>query len=271
MDHCPVHKTIEGPPREQSIKRMQGFTLIELLLSLALFSTIVVFMFQLLLNSSSTVKLVEGTVKIQREYETLITGMVKEIQLATKDSPDLIPPSGSGLKPEDLTLMHLWSQADSNGFSRISFTASESGMYLPGRANTSGVVQIGYSLLPDPQRGGQLNLVREEMPIVSPVSKAYEQRVVFPLTKSLTFFSFRFYNKSLKQWSNVWTKSEAATNAGGNNPQGGAQGTAQTRLPDLIEIQFGFSEQSQNLTDRLNQGPIKSKRFTTLVSIRSQS
>jgi hypothetical protein len=229
-------------------------------------------MFQLLINSSSTVKLVESTVKIQREYETLITGMVKEVQLATKDSPDLIPPSGSGLKPEDLTLTHLWSQSDSQGFARISFTASESSMYLPGRANSSGVVQIGYSILPDPERGGELNLVREEMPMVSPISKAYEQRIVFPLTKSVTFFTCRFFNKSLKQWSTSWTKNDSRSNAQGQTNQSGSVGGNQVRLPDLIELQFGFRDQAQLITNEFQQGErLLGKRFTTLISIRSQS
>jgi len=91
----------------------------------------------------------------------------------------------------------------------LRFLASEGGQYLPDGGGHSGVVQISYSLRETPDEENldgkhPYTLVREEIPLIKPIKKACQRRIVFPISKDVSSLSFAYYDAQNGQWLENW-------------------------------------------------------------------
>lgn len=142
---------------------------------------------------------------------SVLTRMAKELQLAVK-RPLLPPPSSaasaaaapapgaaSGPKP-------CFQGTSSIEGSSVTFIAKDAAQFVPNAGTNSGIVQISYRTAKDPDQADPslLSLIREEIPNIKPVARAYKNALRFPITNNLVALSFRYYDNQDKQWVQAW-------------------------------------------------------------------
>jgi prepilin-type N-terminal cleavage/methylation domain-containing protein len=226
---------VSSPRRLSSKRATGGFTLLEVTIAVAILAVMLTLNYRILKGVISAKQLIDDRRDGMYIANSVLTRMVRELQLTAKrpilpscdsasaqspaasptDTPSPTDPSQSGIKPV------LLGEAGLQGAS-ITFLAKEAGQYVPDGGTHAGVVQITYRVAQDPEQKSSQNpgfvLVREEIPNTRPLAKACKSVLRFPITNNLVDLRFRFYDGKTNQWSESWT------------------GQQSTKLPEIIQF-----------------------------------
>jgi len=187
-----------------------GFTLIEVILALAIMGLMLSIGWGALRNVAESRRLLSERQTIDLIGHSIVTRLVREIQLTTASLP-LMPPSSQPNALFGGQDSFLAEQNDGSTKLAMTFLALEGGQYLPDGGRHSGVVQISYRLLPTPPEEGRaadsLSLIRSEMPYLRPFANAYKQEMIFPISHNVIAADFEFYDENQSQWSKTWKPS----------------------------------------------------------------
>jgi prepilin-type N-terminal cleavage/methylation domain-containing protein len=237
----------------------KGFTLIEIVIVLALLSFLFTFLYSTIVHTSLTVRQIENSINRQHKIRTTFEGMMRELRLISASTPPLLlsanPTTGSNQTP-----LFFEATRTKNG-STIQFMVSEGGIYMPGRQNLSGLVQIKYRVERDPNNNRNFYLVRDELPVKQPAKKAFEEKITFPVNRNLSKFYVRLYNSARKEWSDQWGASQVGPNANNQQSQGSTgtpTPTLNSKVPALIELNLEFES-----------SPGVIRKYTTVVATSS--
>jgi prepilin-type N-terminal cleavage/methylation domain-containing protein len=235
----------------------QGFTLLEVTIAVAILAVMLALNYKILKGVIGAKQLIDDRRDGMYIANSVLTRMVRELQLAVKrpilpscdsaaapnpadtpaDTPNPTDPQQTGAKPV------LIGEAGLNGAS-ITFLAKEAGQYIPDGGTHAGVVQITYRVAKDPDQKSSndegLVLVREEIPNTKPLERACKSVLVFPISNNLVDLRFRFYDGKTKEWSEAWT------------------GQQSTKLPEIIQFTISLKSPA---------GAVQS--YTTSVHINS--
>lgn len=189
-----------------------GFTLLEVILAFAVFALLMTSGYGALSGILKAKLLLDDRRDEQAIADAVLTRLTRELQLAYYASKlPLIPEADF---PENGSPPSIFLKGSSeqlpNGFpgDSLSFLALEGGQYLPDGGAHSGLVQLTYRVVPDPEQERSHDstyvLVREELPYLNPRKRAYDRAMIFPITKSLVSLSFRYWDEEDNQWVDEW-------------------------------------------------------------------
>ena len=222
-----------------------GFTIVEIIISITILVLVMSVAYSSLRQIIRSKQALDDTRDGRKLANAVLTRMTRELQLAYDGLP-LLPPKDNLQQPYSNRINLISEPSDIGGVatSTIVFLALEGGQYMPDGGGHSGVVQITYRVEKDPDdpEADTYWLIREETPYIRPPERAYRERtMIFPVIKSLTSLSFRFYDAASHSWLNKWGKDE------------------HVRLPAVIEF-----------TVAIRSPAGKVEEFTTAVPIRSK-
>jgi prepilin-type N-terminal cleavage/methylation domain-containing protein len=224
----------------------KGFTLIEITIAVAILGTMLFVGYSALSNISWGKKTLDDDRELRLVAQSVVTRLARELQLSFGQIP-LLPPEDNLQKPYPARVVFIGTPGTGESEApadSITFMALEGGQYLPDGGRHSGVVQVTYRLVADPNdprgKGAPLNLVRQETPHIRPPQKAYSKTMTFPITNAATALQFRFYDDNTGTWVDSWGKD-------------GREG-----LPRLVQVAL-----------TLNSPGGKTERFMMIVAIRS--
>lgn len=192
-----------------------GFTLIEIVVAVSIVAIILTVAYSALGQIGRSKQALDDARDVRLIANALLNRVAREFQLASS-THSLLPPPGSSGTSQDSPFQMVGESRSLGDRARgdsVRFVALEGGQYLPDGGAHSGAVQISYRVDENPEE--QSNdpntktyvLVREEVPLIRPLEKAYEKAMVFPITDRLVSFSLSYYNRSDKTWSDSWESS----------------------------------------------------------------
>ncbi|RMD87141.1 MAG: prepilin-type N-terminal cleavage/methylation domain-containing protein [Candidatus Dadabacteria bacterium] len=200
-----------GMAEKRPHERRHGFTLIEITIAIAILAFIGGITFYSVIQIIQSKKILDDRDDAQRIAIAVLNRMTRELQLAYSGI-GLMPRPESGSKrrlPSNINLIGKPKKLP-NGKrgDSIRFIALEGGQYLPDGGTHSGVVQIMYRVEENPETKDDkiptYVLVREEIPIIMPVEKAFAKMMVFPVSERILSLSFRYYDEEEDTWVNTW-------------------------------------------------------------------
>jgi len=235
--------------------RAQGFTLIEIIISISILTIIMTVGYSSLSGILRTKVLLDDRRESRLIANSVLTRLTRELQLAYSGFP-LLPPlkkdeTGDEPKRRNSSRINLVGEEnyldDQRPGDSITFLALEGGQYLPDGGTHSGVVQISYKVKEGPEKyDGEkprtYYLIREELPYIRPLEKAYEKIMIFPITKNLVSLQFRYYDSEEEEWYSSWGEDE------------------RVRLPALVKFSLALKSSS---------GKVSS--YTTSVTLRDRN
>lgn len=226
--------------------RAGGFTLIELVISIAILSIMLTIGYTALSGISRSKVLLDDERDLRFLADSILGRMSRELQLAVAGSPLLKPPDQTNQASTNrASLVGDAGRIDNADADSISFVALEGGQYLPDGQSHSGLVQISYRLATDPESSGQGQerylLMRNEVPYIRPIDKAFARSMIFPVAKDVLNLRFRYLAADKNEWLAEW-----------------GQDASQVILPRVIEF---------SVTVRSPRGHIK--EFKTSVPLRA--
>lgn len=228
--------------------RQRGFTLLEFIIAISLLVVFMTFIYSTILHTTRVTTTLEQHIRRQHRVRSLFEGIIREMRSISDDSrAPLLPPPGSNSAGS--TPLFFKASKTPNG-STFTFIASEVGLYLPGRKNQTGLVQLTYRVEEDPEIRNRKVLVREEVPVIFPTQTAFENAIVIPINKDIVVFQARFFDPVSKTWREDWT----ATSSAGENGSVRVRG----KVPALIEIHLAVAD---------TEG--REREYTTVIATRA--
>lgn len=195
---------------KKGTRSSSGFTIIEVILVLAILAVVLGITYSALSGIMRSKQILDDLRDSRVIANSILNRMTRELQLAASRTP-LLPPE-ENLDEIRSSRINLIGEKRSMGQDRsgdsITFLALEGGQYMPDGTTHSGLVQITYRVEEDPE-GDSFDdqlfyLIREEVPYIRPYEDAYEQKMVFPITKRLRNLSFRYYDINEGRWVDTW-------------------------------------------------------------------
>jgi prepilin-type N-terminal cleavage/methylation domain-containing protein len=229
------------------VSQIVGFTLLEIMIAISILAIVVSLVYGTLFSSARISKALEEQLKIQDNARVALDRLCSELRLAyaKSNASVLMPLPDSKLIPPKNSSLYLASgiseRRNSKG-NEISFIASDSGVYMPGRQNVTGLSQISYFLI---KNNDTFTLMRDELPSGIPVTDAIKKRIAFPVVAGVEDFRLRFFNSASRTWFPEWTIN--STIKGNGSFQ---------RLPDLIEITISLATPTGRM-----------RNYTTIVAL----
>ena len=209
-----VNRSSNTPPPQPlrgGATKASGFTLIEILVALAIFGSLLTFVFRLLDQVTHTQQLVDERQGQLAIANSILDRLSRELQLAQKNNnTPLMARPLSGVTAGGKTMFFIGQQNKLSNDLRgdtITFMVLEGGQALPGRPAPQGAVQITYRMAPDPDKDGEFILVREESPFVvnsgNPAIPA-QGRTPAPIANKLLSFQASYLVGSTDTWTSEW-------------------------------------------------------------------
>ena len=194
----------------------RGLTMIEVIIAVSILAIVIGVSYRALTQIMTTKQLLDDERDARMISNAVINRMTREISLAIPNK--LLPKQEGGNEDavrfrSDILLGTPESGEDGARLDSISFMAENAGQYVPDGKTHSGIVQISYRVEEDPEQDRHQEtptyfLVRDEIPDVRPLSRAYENRMTFPITNKLLQLKFRFYDKVEEQWRDKWSRTQ---------------------------------------------------------------
>lgn len=224
-----------------------GFTLIEIVIAISILVVIMMIAYSSLTQIIRSKQLLDDSREVKAIVNSILLRMTRELQLAKAGLP-LLPDRDKLDQPNkpSINLIGESIELPNRGYGdKITFIAAQGGQYLPDGNSHTGDVQITYRVEEDPEQGNAQGrtyyLIREEEPYINSAKKAYEQAMIFPITRHLVSLRFRYFDGRTGRWVDNW----------GTSP-------ATTKLPKLIEFEV-----------KIKSGSGRIESFKTAVALRS--
>ena len=189
-----------------------GFTLLEIVIAVSILAVILSVAFTALNQISRSKRALDDERDAILLANSILSRMTRELQLIT-DQANLLPPEDDPSKGYGREARVVGSpQQLSNGESgdRITFVANEAGQYVLHGQTHAGIVQITYRVEPDPDRPAgdseSFCLVRDEIPVIRPLKRAYANIMTFPVTRALVGLRLRYFDG--KSWKDNWDENQ---------------------------------------------------------------
>ncbi|NLF26236.1 MAG: prepilin-type N-terminal cleavage/methylation domain-containing protein [Deltaproteobacteria bacterium] len=190
----------------------RGFTLLEIVIAVGILGVMLSVAFTALNQISRTKRALDDERDSMLLANAILTRMTRELQLIT-DQANLLPPLNNPTKGYGVDVRLVGSPNRlSNGESgdQITFVANEAGQYVLHGQTHAGIVQISYRVEPDPDQPSGENrtffLVRDEIPAIRPLKKAYSNMMTFPVTRSLVGLQLRYFDG--RDWRDQWDEKQ---------------------------------------------------------------
>lgn len=233
----------------RSNRRQSGFTLLEVTIAVSILAIIMGITYSSLNQIIRSKKILDDKRDTGIIANSILTRMTRELQLAMAEIQIMSDPT-TGSEPDPNAGMSLLGEPQSIGEGasgdKLTWMALEGGQYLPDGGTHSGVVQITYRVEKNPEADSVNKdlyyLVRDEVPFIRPVKRAYEKRMTFPITKNLVSLEFRYYDARNKEWVSEWKDS------------------SRPKLPKMVKLLVKIKSP---------QGSIES--YSTVVALRSKN
>ncbi len=199
-----------SPRSSRRAHTSSGFTLIEVVIAIAILAVMMTINYRILRGIVEAKKQIDDRREGMYIANSILTRMSKEIQLAVKRPllPSQNAAAGVGGQPSQQRVFLGTSSLDG---ASITFMARDAGQYVPDGGTHSGVIQLRYSAQRDPEQtdSSLLAMVREEVPSIKPIARAYKNALRFPISNNLKSLNFRYYDGQEKQWAATWDDQRA--------------------------------------------------------------
>jgi len=225
-----------------------GFTIMELVLAMSIAMVLLGSAYGVLHQMMRAKTTLDDQRDARYIAESVVSRLSRELQLAFPGA-NLLPACGSDQGQQTIgrsislvgepTALDNGEQGDS-----IEFLALEGGQYMPDGGGNAGLVQIRYFTAKDPKTPNSKTylLVREERPVIRPLTRACDRRITFPITSRLVSLEISYYDEESQNWIQNWGNQ---TNAG---------------LPSLIKFTIAIASPRET-----------EMKFTTVIAPRSQA
>ncbi len=227
-----------------------AFTLMEVVIALAITAFIVTCMYSFINNLLRTKNLLDEEREIGIVATTIIDRLTRELQLATAKERLLPPRNNTSERYNDSVDLIGEHHTVNNQYSSdsITFMASGGGQYILDGYSNSGIVQLSYRMVEDPDtKRLKLDektyyLVREETPFSQNTEsdKIYSKSMTFPITPLIVSLRFHYFDGDKESWMDEWDEK-------------------QNKLPKLIRFSFKLQSSSGNIFSYSTIVPIMSK------------
>lgn len=201
-----------------------GFTLLELVIAVTILSIMMTVGYRAVSQMTRGKTLLDDERDMSMIANAVLGRVVRELQHTSKNGR-IFPPANNLKGARGRTALRGESKSINHGKDgdTISFVASDAGQYVPDGKSHAGMVQISYRVEENPEGseedGNQFLLIRDEVPDLQPLKRAYEQRMTFPITDRVTSLTFRYFDGN--DWVDKWDE-------------------LQTKLPELVSFSVGL-------------------------------
>lgn len=213
----------------KKVKKNKGFTLVEVVIAIAITAMVMGTAYGAISQILTTKRFLDDRRDVSLTAYAIIQRITREFQLTVGDIP-LVFENDKEVDQQSANSLFFLAKSDGSatgGFQdSITFIAQEGGQYLPDGGTHSGLVQISYRLAKDPENkfnDGDFLLIRDEIPYFAmPNSndtkdwekakkKAFDQRMVFPVTDNVVSFHLSYFDFEGDKWLNEWDTGKRGT------------------------------------------------------------
>ena len=205
------------------MRRSRGFTLVEIVIAIAILSIILGTAYSSVTQILNCKKILDDKRDLSVTAYAVLRRLTREFQLSVDEFPLLFSEDTTDNK--DIPNLFFLGEKGSSGIGSnssgdsVTFVAQEGGQYLPDGGTHTGMVQLTYRLMKDPEKredNAALSLVREEIPYATlpntsdpkewkkAKEKAFKNRMTFPITDNVESFKVRYYDLENDKWVEVW-------------------------------------------------------------------
>lgn len=212
------HMTRESSSNSRNGRASRGFTLIEVIIAISILAVMMTINYRILRGIVEAKKQIDDRREGMYIANSILIRMSKEIQLAVK-RPLLPPPNPATSAGGPTPARGVFLGTSGLDGASLTFMARDAGQFVPDGGTHSGVIQIRYSAQRDPEQpdSSLLSMLREEVPNIKPIARAYKNALRFPISNNLMSLNFRYYDGQDKQWVETWDDQRA------------------TKLPTIVE------------------------------------
>lgn len=201
------------------MKKKSGFTLVEVVIAISILSIIFGTAYSVITQIISTKRMLDDRRDISTTASSIIRRLSRELQLVIADSgKPLVFINSSKFGGASVYFYGESGNSSSGEGTSIHFLAQEGGQYLPDGGTHTGLVEINYRLVRDPEgdKSDVYSLVREETPYVSlprsnnprlyqeALEKARQKRIIFPIAENVVAFDVKYYDLYNDTWVKEW-------------------------------------------------------------------
>jgi prepilin-type N-terminal cleavage/methylation domain-containing protein len=192
----------------------RGFTFLEIVISISILAVIMGVTYSSLNQIIRSKKILDDARDGKAIADSILSRMTREFQQAVNsDSATLaiLPPRNNLTKPylgKTVFLSERKEQSQGQIATTITFlTLAQPASHIDPE-NKSEYIQVTYRVEPDPDDPNKerLRLIREEVPFITPASKAYKRTLAFPISQDILQFEFLFYDSNKEAWIESWGK-----------------------------------------------------------------
>jgi prepilin-type N-terminal cleavage/methylation domain-containing protein len=231
--------------RRLRVSSQIGMTLIEIVIAVGILGIVLSVAYKALTQVMQTKQLLDDERDSSMIANAVLGRLTREIALAVPQK--LIPEQTSGgqISSSDIQLKGTPGKGAGGSADSITFMAKNAGQFIPDGKTQAGIIQLTYRAMKDPEsKGAQednlLSLIRDELPDIRPLEKAFKNRITFPITDRLVQLKFRYFDGVQDTWRDTW---------GDQNSKG---------LPALVKLTVALKS---------NQGKVTSYSTTVKVGL----
>ena len=192
----------------KTVLKKCGFTFLEIIIALGLLSVIMGIGYSAVAQIIRGKKTLDDIREVKSSGDTLMLRFTREIQLAALEK--LLPPSKSK-QPTPSQLFLLGVKGES--FDEITFITYGTGQYIPDAEVLTPKSQISYKVSEKSDNDDETDdnskgksLIRTEVPMLAPPTRAYKNAIYFPLVDNLTSFKLNYFDSKSESWVDEWGK-----------------------------------------------------------------
>jgi type II secretory pathway pseudopilin PulG len=184
-------------------------TLIEIVIAVGILGFVLSVAYRALTQVMQSKQLLDDERDSSMIANAVLGRMTREIALAVPQK--LIPEqTASGqISSSSILLKGTPGKGAGGSADSITFMAKNAGQFIPDGKTQGGIIQLTYKAAKDPESKGSeedglLSLIRDEVPDIRPLGKAFKNRITFPVTDRLVQLKFRYFDGVQDSWRDTW-------------------------------------------------------------------